>query len=59
MAAYHLYELSSAAFQIAIVLASATIITGMAWLAYAGGAPSVIGIVLCGSAWMAPTAVHF
>src|SRR4051794_36352441 len=32
-AKYHNYELASGAFQIAIVLASATIITGMVWLA--------------------------
>jgi hypothetical protein len=59
MAAYHLYELSSAAFQIAIVLASATIITGAIWLVYVGGALSAIGVVLGAIAWIAPTAIHF
>ncbi|MCC6471625.1 MAG: DUF4337 domain-containing protein [Alphaproteobacteria bacterium] len=58
MAAYHLYELSSASFQIAIVLASATIITGAAWLIYVGGALSAIGIVLSAVAWLAPIAIH-
>ena len=57
-AAYHHYELASAAVQIAIVLASAQIITGVAallWIAYALGA---VGIVfsLIGLLW--PTAVH-
>jgi plasmid stabilization system protein ParE len=57
-AAYHNYELASAAVQIAIVLASAQIITGVAallWIAYALGG---IGIAfsLIGLFW--PTAVH-
>ena len=57
-AAYHHYELASAAVQIAIVLASAQIITGVAallWIAYALGG---IGIAfsLIGLFW--PTAVH-
>ena len=58
MAAYHNYEVASAAVQIAIVLASAEIITGVAallWIAYALGA---IGVAfgLFGFFW--PTAVH-
>jgi hypothetical protein len=58
MAAYHQYEVASAAVQIAIVLASAEIITGviaLLWLAYGLGA---IGVVfsLLGFFW--PTAVH-
>ena len=58
LAAYHHYEFSSAAVQIAIVLASAQIITGVVallWIAYALGA---IGVVfsLIGLLW--PTAVH-
>jgi plasmid stabilization system protein ParE len=57
-AAYHHYELASAAVQIAIVLASAQIITGVAallWIAYALGG---IGIAfsLIGLFW--PTQVH-
>jgi len=58
MAAYHNYEVASAAVQIAIVLASAEIITGviaLLWIAYGLGA---IGVVfsLIGLFW--PTAVH-
>ena len=58
MAAYHNYEVASAAVQIAIVLASAQIITGVVallWIAYGLGA---IGILfsLIGLFW--PTAVH-
>ena len=57
-AAYHHYELASAAVQIAIVLASAQIITGVVallWIAYALGA---VGITfsLIGLFW--PAAIH-
>ena len=58
MAAYHLFELSSAAFQIAIVLASATIITGVTCLAFASGALCAAGVVLGALGWVAPTVVH-
>lgn len=57
-AAYHHYEVASAAVQIAIVLASAQIITGVAallWIAYALGAIGV-AFSLIGFFW--PTAVH-
>jgi hypothetical protein len=43
---YHHFELASAAFQIAIVLASATIITGMVWLAWISGILTVAGIAV-------------
>jgi hypothetical protein len=58
LARYHHYEVSSAAFQIAIVLASATVITGamaLAWLAMAVGG---IGLVFSGIGLFAPHAVH-
>src|SRR6267142_1052928 len=58
MAAYHSYEIASAAVQIAIVLDSAQIITGVAallWIAYALGAIGV-AFSLIGFFW--PTAVH-
>jgi hypothetical protein len=43
---YHHFEIASAAFQISIVLASATIITGMVWLAWVGGLLTLTGIVI-------------
>ncbi len=58
MAAYHHYELASAAVQIAIVLASASIITAMVALAWIAGALGVIGAIFCGIGFFAPTAVH-
>ncbi|MGA7808897.1 DUF4337 domain-containing protein [Bradyrhizobium sp.] len=43
-AKYHHFELASAAFQIGIVLASATIITGMIALAWISGLLTLVGI---------------
>ena len=58
LAAYHHYEVASAAVQIAIVLASASIITGVTVLTWLGGGLGGVGIVfsLLGLCW--PTAVH-
>ena len=58
LAAYHHYEVASAAVQIAIVLASAAIITGVTVLIWLSGALGIVGIVfsLIGFFW--PTAVH-
>ena len=58
LAKYHHYELASAAFQIGIVLASATVITGIVGLAWFGGALGVLGLVLTGLGLFAPHAVH-
>jgi hypothetical protein len=43
---YHHFEIASAAFQISIVLASATIITGMVWLAMVSGLLTLVGIAI-------------
>jgi hypothetical protein len=58
LARYHHYEVASAAFQIAIVLASATIITGMAVLSWIAGGLGVLGLVFMGIGLWAPHAVH-
>ncbi len=58
LAAYHNYELASAALQIAIVLASAEIIAGVALLGWIAGGLGLIGIAFCGLGFLAPTAVH-
>jgi len=58
MAKYHHYELASAAFQIGIVLASAAVITGIAALAWLGGALGILGLGLTGLGLFAPHAVH-
>jgi hypothetical protein len=59
MARYHHYELASAAFQIGIVLASATVITGMTVLAMISGALGVAGLFLLALGFYAPHMVTF
>jgi hypothetical protein len=58
MAKYHHFEISSAAFQIGIVLASATIITGMLALAWLSGGLGIIGLIFMAIGLFAPEAVH-
>jgi hypothetical protein len=54
LAKYENYELASAAFQIGIVLASASVITGMLALAWGAGALGVIGLMFTGFGLLAP-----
>ncbi len=58
MARYHHYEVASAAFQIGIVLASATIITSMMVLAWLSMGLGVAGLVFTAIGFFAPHAVH-
>jgi hypothetical protein len=58
MARYHHYEVASAAFQIGIVLASATIITGMIVLAWIAGLLALTGIGFSAIGLFAPHAIH-
>jgi Domain of unknown function (DUF4337) len=58
LARYHHYEVSSAAFQIAIVLASATVITGAVALAWLSIGVGVLGLAFSGIGLFAPHAVH-
>ena len=58
LAAYHLFEMGSAASQLAIVLASAAIITGVTFLVYMAGALGIIGAGFGVIAWLAPTLLH-
>ncbi len=57
-AKYHHFELASAAFQIGIVLASATIITGIFALAYVGGILTLAGLVMTGLGLWWPHLLH-
>jgi Domain of unknown function (DUF4337) len=57
-AKYHHFELASAAFQIGIVLASATIITGIIALAYVGGILTLAGVVMTALGLWWPHLVH-
>lgn len=56
--AYHHFEASSAAVQIAIVLASASVITGAIWLTWIASGLGVAGLFLCGMGIFFPTALH-
>jgi hypothetical protein len=58
LARYHHYEVASAAFQIGIVLASATVITGMIVLSYLAAGLGLLGIGFMAIGLLAPHAVH-
>jgi hypothetical protein len=55
-AKYETYELASAAFQIGIVLASASVITGMLLLTYGAGLLGVVGLAFTALGLFAPHA---
>jgi hypothetical protein len=58
LAKYHHYEFASAAFQIGIVLASATVITGMVVLSFMAGGLGVIGLAFMAFGVIAPHVLH-
>ena len=58
MAKYHHFEMASAAFQIAMVLASAAIITAVGALIWVGAGVGLIGIAFMAIGLFAPHAVH-
>jgi hypothetical protein len=58
LAAYHHFEMASGAMQIAIVLSSAAIISGVSVLVWIAGGLGLVGLALCVIAIVAPTAVH-
>ncbi len=49
-----LFDFASAALQLAIVLASASVVIGIAWLAYLAGGVGLIGFGLALLGWFAP-----
>ena len=57
-AKHHHYEISSAAFQIAIVLASATVVTGAMVLTWLSIGLGVVGLIFAGIGLLAPHAIH-
>jgi hypothetical protein len=57
-AKYHHFEIASAAFQIAIVLASATIITGIIALSWISGLLTLAGIAITALGLYAPHLLH-
>jgi hypothetical protein len=58
LAQYHQFEISSAAFQIAIVLASAYLITSAIYLLWATGLVGAIGVFFGLIGLFAPNAIH-
>ena len=58
LAAYHMFEYGSAAFQLAIVLAGAAALTSVAWLIIISCGLGVVGLGLTALAFVAPTLVH-
>jgi len=58
LAKYHHYEFASAALQIGIVLASATVITGVIALTFLAGGLGVVGLVLMALGLFAPQVLH-
>ena len=58
LARYHHYEVASAAFQIGIVLASATVITGIVALSFLAGGLGILGLAFMAIGLFAPHAVH-
>lgn len=55
---YHFLEIASGILQVAIVLASATIITGVSLLSVLAGGLGVISLILSGLGIFAPTLIH-
>ena len=58
-AAYHHFEYGSAAFQLAIVLASAAAVTSVTFLAFIAGGLGLVGAALTAVGFWAPTLLHF
>jgi hypothetical protein len=58
LAAYHMFEYASAAFQLAIVLAGAAALTSVMWLTVVSVGLGVVGFAFTLLAFLAPTLVH-
>ena len=58
LAAYHMFEYASAAFQLAIVLAGAAALTTVMWLTFVSVGLGVLGGALTILAFVAPTLIH-
>ena len=58
LAAYHWFEFGTGALEIGIVLASASVVTGVLALAWLAGGLGFVGAAIGLLAWLAPTLVH-
>jgi hypothetical protein len=57
LATDNMYDVASAALQLAIVLASASVVVGVSWLAWAAGGLGMIGVLFAIVGWFAPTLI--
>jgi Domain of unknown function (DUF4337) len=57
LATDNMYDVASAALQLAIVLASASVVIGVTWLAWAAGGLGVLGLAFAVLGWFAPTLI--
>ncbi|MBF0097615.1 MAG: DUF4337 domain-containing protein [Magnetococcales bacterium] len=57
-AAHHMFEYGAAALQIAIVMASASVVTGTVMLVWGAGFLGVVGVAFGLLGWLAPTLIH-
>jgi hypothetical protein len=57
LAADNMFDYGSASLQLAIVLASASIVIGVTWLAWLGGGFGLIGLAFALLGWFAPTLI--
>ena len=53
----NMYDVASAALQLAIVLASASVVVGVTWLAWAAGGLGILGMAFAILGWFAPTLI--
>lgn len=58
LAAYHVFEYAAAALQIAIVIASASVVSGVIALAFGAGGLGALGAALALVGWLAPNLLH-
>ena len=59
LAADNMFDASSASLQLAIVLASASVVVGIVWLAWIGAAMGLVGLAFAVLGWVAPTMIFF
>jgi hypothetical protein len=58
LASYHMYEYGAAALQIAIVLASSGVVTGVLALPVLAAGLGAVGVGFALLGWLAPTLIH-
>ena len=57
LATDNMYDIASAALQLAIVLASASVVVGVTWLAWAAGGLGILGVGFAILGWFTPTLI--